>query len=110
MGDENCNYFQVISAEDVQENECLALEIDHLPVVLFRLNGEFFATGDVCSHDNGAISDGHLEGYEVVCPRHGVRFDIRDGKVKRLPAAKDIPHYPTKVENGFVFIGVPKSS
>lgn len=102
------NFVQIIETSEIQDGEFIALEISDLPIVLYKVNGDFFATGDVCTHDSGTISDGRLEGFEVVCPRHGARFDIRDGKVKRLPAARDIPHYPTKVENGFVFIGIPE--
>jgi Ferredoxin subunits of nitrite reductase and ring-hydroxylating dioxygenases len=108
MGDE-FTFYKIASVADIPQNERLFIEINGLPIVIYSLNGEFYATGDVCSHDNGALGEGKIEGYEVVCPRHGARFDIRTGKVTRLPAARDIPSYPVKVTDGYLTVGVAKN-
>ena len=105
--DQNVTYIKVAAVQEIPENERLFIEINDLPIVIFSLNGEYFATGDICSHDRGPIGEGQIEGYEVVCPRHGARFDIRTGKVTRFPAASDIPSYPVKIENGYLFLGIP---
>jgi 3-phenylpropionate/trans-cinnamate dioxygenase ferredoxin subunit len=75
--------------------------------VIFNIGGQYFAIGDVCSHDNGPLGDGDLEGYEVTCPRHGAVFDVRTGKVLSLPAIVDIPAFPTRVVDGQIEIGLP---
>jgi 3-phenylpropionate/trans-cinnamate dioxygenase ferredoxin subunit len=74
---------------------------------VFNIGGQLYAIADVCSHDDGPLGDGDLEGMEVVCPRHGARFDVRDGKVTSLPAAIDIPAYPVRVVDGQIEIGLP---
>jgi 3-phenylpropionate/trans-cinnamate dioxygenase ferredoxin subunit len=106
--DQNVTYIKVAAVQEIPENERLFIEINELPIVIFSLNGEFFATGDICSHDRGPIGEGQIEGYEVICPRHGARFDIRTGKVTRFPAASDIPSYPVKIEEGYLYLGIPK--
>jgi len=106
--DQSVTYIKVAAVQEIPENERLFIEINELPIVIFSLNGEFFATGDICSHDRGPIGEGQIEGYEVICPRHGARFDIRTGKVKRFPAASDIPSYPVKVEEGYLYLGIPQ--
>ncbi|RPI31838.1 MAG: non-heme iron oxygenase ferredoxin subunit [Chloroflexota bacterium] len=83
------------------------VEIDEKPIVIFNLAGQYFAIGDVCSHDNGPVGDGELEGYSVACPRHGARFDVRSGKVLSPPAIVDIPAYPVRVVDGMLEVGVP---
>ena len=103
---EEYTYYKVAAAGEIPENERLFIEINGLPITIYSVNGEFYATGDLCSHDNGPIGEGSIEGYELICPRHGARFDIRTGKVTRLPAAKDIPSYPVKVTDGYLYIGV----
>ncbi len=60
-------------------------------IVVFNIAGQFFAIGDVCTHDDGPLGDGELEGYEIVCPRHGAHFDVRTGKAIRLPAVRPTP-------------------
>jgi 3-phenylpropionate/trans-cinnamate dioxygenase ferredoxin subunit len=86
----------------------LFVEIEGLPIVIFNIAGQLFAIGDVCSHDNGPLGDGLLDGSLVVCPRHGAEFDIRTGKAVTLPAVEDIPAYPVRVADGMIEIGIPK--
>ena len=92
---------------DVPPGERLFIEVDQKSIVLFNIAGQYYAIADVCSHDDGPLGDGDLEGLEVICPRHGARFDIRTGKVLALPAVEDIPAYPVQVVNGEIQIGVP---
>ena len=60
------------------------IEIDELPIAVFNVDGKFYAIGDVCTHDDGPLGDGELDGYQIICPRHGARFDIRSGKALTL--------------------------
>ena len=85
----------------------MLLEIDGEPLVVFNIAGEYYCIADLCSHDNGPVGEGELEGYEVICPRHGARFDARNGKVLALPAVEDIPAYPVRVVDGIIEIGLP---
>ncbi len=101
-------YFRLINSEELPEGERLIFEIENTPIVLFKVNGELFATGDLCSHDSGPIGDGELEGDVIVCPRHGARFDIHSGKALTLPAVTGIPVYPTRIVDDFIEIGIPE--
>ena len=107
LNPELCEYVAVEEAEALQDGERLYIEIDDLPIVVFKLAGELFAIADVCSHDDGPVGDGDLQGYEVICPRHGARFDIRTGKVLSLPAVIDIPAYPVRINEGQIEVGIP---
>lgn len=104
---EKCEFVQVVPAEDLMKGERLFLEIDELPIVIFNIGGELYAIADVCSHDDGPVGDGELDGYEITCPRHGASFDVRTGKVLSLPAVVDIPAYPVQVVGGMIEVGVP---
>lgn len=100
-------FYRVTPVEDYPEGERVFLEIDGHPIVIFMLKGEYIATGDVCTHDGGEIGNGELDGEEIICPRHGARFNIRSGKAVALPAVTDIPVYPVRVVDGFLEIGIP---
>ena len=67
----------------------------------------FYAIADVCSHDDGPLAEGDVEGHEVICPRHGAHFDLQSGKALSLPAVVDIPAYPVRVEGDEILVGVP---
>jgi 3-phenylpropionate/trans-cinnamate dioxygenase ferredoxin subunit len=104
---EACEFVPVGAAADLGNGERLFVQIDDLALVVFNIAGQLFAIADVCSHDEGPVGDGNLEGYEIACPRHGARFDVRSGKVRSLPAVVDIPAYPTRVVEGQIEIGLP---
>lgn len=104
---EECEFIDIASAQELPGGERLFIEIDNQPIVVFNIAGQFFAIGDVCSHDNGPVGEGDLEGEEVICPRHGARFDLRSGKALSLPAVEDIPAYPVQVQEGRILIGLP---
>ncbi|MCE1254033.1 MAG: non-heme iron oxygenase ferredoxin subunit [Anaerolineae bacterium] len=101
------NYFSIGSADDIPAGERVLLEINRIPIVVFNVDGKFFALKDVCTHDEGPLGDGDLEGYEIVCPRHAARFDIRDGRVTMPPAFVDDQVFPVLVEDGQLKIGIP---
>jgi 3-phenylpropionate/trans-cinnamate dioxygenase ferredoxin component len=105
---DNVKFLKIAALTEIPENERLFLEINDLPIVIYSLNGEYYATGDVCTHDGGSIGEGQIEGNEVICPRHGARFDIKTGKVTRFPAVEDIPSYPVKIEDGYLYLGLPE--
>jgi 3-phenylpropionate/trans-cinnamate dioxygenase ferredoxin subunit len=105
---EKIEYIPVAAVADLPSGERLFVEIDAQPIVVFNLAGELFAIADVCSHDEGPVGDGELEGDEVICPRHGARFDLRTGKALALPAVVDIPAYPVRVVDGQIELGLPR--
>jgi len=104
---QECEFIAVGEEKDLPIGQRLFLEIDGEPLVVFNIAGEYFSIADLCSHDNGPVGEGELEGYEVICPRHGARFDVRNGNVLALPAVEDIPAYPVRVNDGIIEVGLP---
>lgn len=71
---------------------------------LFKVDGDFYAISAWCSHQRATMVHGDLEGFELVCPLHGARFDVRNGAALSLPAVRGVQSYKTKVEEGKVFL------
>lgn len=101
-------FVEIAPVNDLPNGERLFVEIEGKPIVIFNIAGQFFAIGDVCSHDDGPVGEGDIDGYNITCPRHGAEFDIRTGKVVQMPAVVDIPAYPVKVVDGMIQLGMPK--
>ncbi|HEX7620550.1 MAG TPA: non-heme iron oxygenase ferredoxin subunit [Anaerolineales bacterium] len=101
-------YVDISPIDQLTDGERLFVDLGGKSIVIFNLAGKLFAIGDVCSHDNGPVGDGEIEENEIICPRHGARFDIHTGKATSLPAIVDIPAYPVRVVEGMIQIGVPK--
>jgi len=106
---ENLEFIEIAPASELPSGERLFVDIADKPIVIFNIAGQFFAIGDVCTHDDGPLGDGLIEGNNVVCPRHGGEFDIRNGKAMQLPAVVDIAAYPVRVVDGNIQVGIPKS-
>ena len=100
-------FFPVCAVEDIPQGERLFLEVGETPVGILNVEGEFYAIADVCTHDDGPLGDGDVEDHQIVCPRHGARFDIRSGKALTLPAVIDIPAYPVRITDGQIEVGLP---
>ena len=107
LDQKSLEFIAIASVEEIKRGERLFIEIDGKPVVILNINDEYYAIADVCSHDDGPVGEGSLEGYEIICPRHGARFDVRTGKVLALPAFIDIRAYPVRVVGDQIEIGVP---
>ena len=75
-------------------------------VVLLHIGGEFFCIDDVCTHDGGPLGEGELCGHELACPRHGAKFDVRNGAALTMPATQATVAHEVKVEGDSVLIRV----
>lgn len=107
--DEKMEYIKVSPASELKNGDRLFVEVGDRSLVVFNIAGDFFAIGDVCSHDDGPVGDGEIMGFNIICPRHGAEFDIRTGKAMQMPAVIDIPAYPVRVVDGQIQVGIPKA-
>ena len=104
---EPVEYVAVAVVDELPNGTRKFLEVDGAPIAVFNIAGSYYAVADLCSHDDGPVAEGNLYGYEIECPRHGARFDVRTGQVVSFPAIVDIPNYPVKVERGQILVGLP---
>ncbi len=96
------DWIDVIPESALAEGEHVVVEVDGVEVAVFRIEGQFYAVEDVCTHDGAEIASGRLEGCEIVCPRHGARFCLKTGKVLQGPAYEDLPCFSLRIENGVI--------
>ena len=100
-------FVKVACAADLPSGQRLWVEFEEETVIVFNINDHFYCIADLCTHDGGPLEDGELDGYEVACPRHGARFDVRDGKVCSMPAVTPVPTFAIKVEDGDIYVENP---
>jgi 3-phenylpropionate/trans-cinnamate dioxygenase ferredoxin subunit len=73
-------------------------------VLLCNVGGVFYAVEDRCSHAAVPLSRGSLDGFEVECPFHGARFDVRSGRALCPPAREPIAVFDVETSAGGVEI------
>jgi Rieske Fe-S protein len=72
---------------------------------IVRRNGKLFALSAVCTHKNCKLKP--RPNHSFYCPCHGSSFDP-DGHVKMGPAKRDLPLFPTTVDDlGQLLVTVP---
>ena len=92
-------FVTVARTTEIAPGTVKVVRVNGAPIGVANVDGEFFAFADVCTHDDGPVAEGNLEEYEIECPRHGARFDIRSGAVRQLPAVMPIPVYAVRIED-----------
>ncbi len=100
-------WHRAATTAEVTDDEPFALEIGGSKIALFMVDGEYFATGNVCTHAYALLSDGFQNGCEIECPLHNARFDVRTGEAKSSPAEVPIPTYPVRVTGDAIEILLP---
>ncbi len=84
--------------------EGLGITFSGEPVLLVKKGDEVFALANVCSHQEMELCGGEMEDEAWICPHHGARFGLRDGKALSMPAVDDIRTYEVKCEDGWVLL------
>ena len=97
-------WIDVAAQADLFEGAGIAIQSQGLDVALFSIDGEVFATDNICSHGSARLCDGYVEGYEVECPFHQGRFDVRTGAPTCAPATEHVKSWPVKIEGGRVYL------
>ena len=93
-------------ASQISEDGKIYLEIAERFVVLIRAGGDFYCIDDVCTHDGGPLGEGELEGFELACPRHGAKFDIRSSEALTMPATEPTTVHKVKMEGDDIFVKI----
>ena len=107
MNQAAARYVRVGKASDIPAGRAEVFDVEDRKIAVFRLDDGFYAIEDICTHDGGPLAEGEIEEDEVICPRHGSRFNIKTGAVLTLPAVTPVECFPVRVEGNELFIGLP---
>lgn len=77
-----------------------------LQIGLFKIDDAYYAISAWCTHQRATMVHGPLDGYELTCPLHGARFDVRNGQATCLPAVQNAKSYPVKVDGDKILLKV----
>ncbi len=97
---------RVASLSDVPAGTLKAASAGGQPLVLANVDGTICALEDRCSHEEYPLSDGELDGGDVICMYHGARFDACTGKNKGLPAVRPVKVFRVEIRDGDIFVEV----
>ena len=98
---------KVAGTNELQPGQAKLVEVEERKIALFNIEGNFYAIDDTCTHREGPLSEGTIDGDEVTCPWHGATFNVKTGEVIGPPAPKGVKSYKVQVEGSDVKIEIP---
>jgi len=104
---------KITTVDDISKGGMKSFIIKDKEILIANVDGEFFAMDNRCSHMGGNLSEGTFEGDVVICPRHGSRFNVRNGEAIQGPkifvirlATKNLSIYPLEIKENDIMIEV----
>jgi naphthalene 1,2-dioxygenase system ferredoxin subunit len=98
------NWVDVAAREAVPDMTAVSMVVQGREIAFFNVDGDIYATDNLCAHGAARLTDGFLEGNEIECPLHQGRFDVCSGKALCDPLTEDVKTYRLKVQGDRIFI------
>ena len=97
--------YAVARASEIPPDRGVIVPLGDGECALFHHAGRWHATGSLCPHQNAPLHDACVENGEIVCMRHGYRFNLRTGNCTTL-GGYGLPVYPVEIEGDNVYVTV----
>jgi 3-phenylpropionate/trans-cinnamate dioxygenase ferredoxin subunit len=100
---------RVCGRHEIDSGTARRFEIGSHRIAVVRIEDDFYAIGDRCSHEDYSLSEGEVltEECEIECWKHGSTFDLRTGEPQTLPATQAVPVYVVRIEGDDVMVELP---
>lgn len=98
------HFIKMADIDDLDAGNMRCITVDGKGILLANINGTFYATDEMCTHEDALLCTGSLKDEYVKCPLHGSRFNLKTGKVIDDPAEDDLRTYPLKIEENKILI------
>ncbi len=97
---------KIARLDEVEPGKVKVFNLGQEAIALCNVDGKIYAVKDVCTHDDGPLGEGELNGCQIECPRPGARFDVTTGKAMSLPAVLPVPTYKVDVQGSDIFVSL----
>ncbi len=100
---------RLCGVEEIQPGAARRFDVGDHRIALIRLDDDFYALGDRCSHADFSLSEGEVwpTEREIECWKHGSTFSLLTGEPQSLPATRPVPVYDVTVEGDEVWVDLP---
>jgi naphthalene 1,2-dioxygenase system ferredoxin subunit len=100
------SWITVAKSGAIEPDSVIGVKAGDLDLALYNIDGQIYATHNVCTHAHAHLSDGWLEGDIIECPLHGGRFEVKTGKGLGAPITCDLKTFPVRIESGEIQVNV----
>ena len=99
-------WIDAVAQDAVPLDDVIGVAVDGRQIALYSVDGDVYATDNICTHGHARLCEGFLEGHEIECPLHQGKFDVRTGQPTCAPATEPLRSYPVKIEGGRVWLSI----
>jgi nitrite reductase/ring-hydroxylating ferredoxin subunit len=107
------SFVKVGELSEVPAGKMKMFKVGEKEYLVAKVNGNYYAIGNRCTHARADLSQGSLEGNVITCPKHKSKFDVTTGKVISgpkmpliQPKINDEPSYEVKVEGNALLLKI----
>ena len=99
------DWIELAPVSDFEKTDRKYFELDEfLQVIVFKIDDEYLCVEAWCTHQKVSMVMADVDGHEIVCPLHGGRFDVRNGKPLCQPVNRGLETFPLMIEDGKIFV------
>jgi nitrite reductase/ring-hydroxylating ferredoxin subunit len=92
---------------EIQDGKLLHITAGGKEVVVTRLDGNYYAIDNVCTHAGADLHEGELNNNVLTCPWHRAKWDIKTGNLISFPQKlKPLQSYKVIIENDTLYIEI----
>ena len=92
-----------IKLSEFENTSVAKIDINGTTVAVFKVDEDYYAIQNMCSHSEADLADGEVYDCKVECPLHGAEFDLKTGEALTLPATKPVTVFTTEVDGCLLY-------
>ena len=100
-------FVKVARANEIAPGQARLVNVKGKEIALFNVDGAYFALENACTHEEGPLAEGDVEGYEVTCPWHGWQYDVTTGQHCLAPRIRQ-DRFDVEVRGDDLYITLPE--
>ena len=95
------------NTSDIQEGKLMHITAGGKEIVVTKLDGNYYAMDNVCTHAGADLHEGELNNNELTCPWHGAKWDIKTGNLISFPQKlRPLQTHKLLIENHTLYVEV----
>lgn len=103
QSDNEVPFVKVCREADLNEGAGKKFVINEVEVALFKVKGKIYALSNICTHQHtSVIHAGFIEGDFIVCPSHGWKFLLANGKLDG--SRRGLDSFRVEIKEGDVYV------
>lgn len=107
LRNEAATWVPACNSDDIDLEDVLRFDHAGATYAIYRSSeSQYFATAGLCTHEKVHLADGFVMDDLIECPKHNGLFSYETGEARGAPVCVNLTTFPTRVENGTVFVGL----